>query len=218
MKLTQRQIQILAEVGLPTSCEELNDSQKNDIIAIEEMLCYMEKTYNTTVEYKNFTQSSVLNDESLVVVINGKDVTVSRCYEDGKYIYTDNYAEVESTEKYEKAIETFFASKGFEVKVYAEISEIKNGTDDLLSSANASVFVFVCGKKNQSELENLAEAYSAWYVPQLSGVENSTRIYAVSESAYLDIGRTTYYDCLQDVAQENRIICIISADGSITLR
>jgi len=80
VKLTQRQIDILTEVGLPTDYAELSDSQQNDIVAIEEMLCYMEDTYKTTVVYRNFTQASPLNDESLVVIINEKITIIIRKY------------------------------------------------------------------------------------------------------------------------------------------
>jgi len=218
VKLTQRQIDILTEVGLPTDYAELSDSQQNDIVAIEEMLCYMEDTYKTTVVYRNFTQASPLNDESLVVIINEKEVTVSRRYESGKYVYTDNYDAIFSTEKYEEVIKAFFVEKGIEAKVYAEISKLENGTDDVLSSANAAVFVFVCGDYTRIDFEHLVSDYGTWYAAKSNGVENATRFYAVSKFDYLDIGRSNYYDCLQEVSDENRLICIISPDGSVSVK
>ncbi len=217
MKLTQRQKQILADVGLPTSYADLNDSQRNDIMAIEDMLCYMEDTYKTMAVYKNFTQASLVNDETLTVEMDGLNITVSRRYEKGQYIYEDNYMEMVATDDYETAIQSFFTHQGIEVKVYAEIYSLANNTDPILESAEASLFVFICGVRSRTEFEQLVADYGAWYMPQLKGVENATRFYMMNESDYLDIGKLTYYDCLQEVEQENRILCIISADGTLTM-
>ncbi|MCD7804388.1 MAG: hypothetical protein LUH03_04440 [Oscillospiraceae bacterium] len=218
MELTQRQIQILMEVGLPTEYDELTDSQKNDIMAIEEMLCYLELTYDVEASYKSFVQASLLNDESLTALINDKEVTVSRHYQDGDYVYDDNYDSVISEDRYEEELKSYFDEREIVVKVYAEISDMENGVDDVLSSANASVFVFVLGDFDHENLEALANDYGEWYSPKLNGVANVTRFYAVSESAWLDIGESNYYDCLQEVSTENRIICVISSDGSINVK
>ncbi|MGM9603398.1 MAG: hypothetical protein ACI3W5_17655 [Faecousia sp.] len=218
VELTQRQIHILADVGLSTDYEKLTDSQKNDIKAIEEMLCYLEDTYVGTVTYKSFTQASPLNDEVLTAEIDGNVITVTRNYEEGKYVYTDDYAAVVSNEKYESSIAAFFEERDINVKVYAEISSLENGTDDILSSANASVFVFICGEMSRSDLEELVATYGEWYSPKLNGVANTTRFYVVSNFDFQDIGKANYYDCLQEVSDENEIICIISADGSISTR
>lgn len=217
VKLTQRQIQILTEVGLPTNYADLTDSQQNDIMAIEEMICYLEETYKSNATYKTFTQASPVNDESLTVEMDGYIVTVSRHYEAGKYVYTDNFAAEKATDNYENALKAYFEGQNVDVKVYAEITNLKNGTEDILSRANASVFVFVCGERSRNDFEKLVKAYGEWYSSKLNGLANTTRFYMVSDSEYLDVGKANYYDCLQEVSKENRIICVISANGSISV-
>lgn len=216
MKLTQRQIDILAEVGLPIDYSELTSSQRNDIMAIEELLCYLEDTYHQDVTYLSFTQGSMVNDESLLAKMDGYEVTVSRRFKNGVYVYSDDYAELKATAQYEEEIKAFFVSRGLEVKVYAEINKLTNGTDNLLSSVNAAVYVFVCGDKSRTELEELTAAYGAWYAPQLKGVANVTRLHVVDELEYMDIGKENYNDCRQEISAEKRIICVISSDGSVT--
>lgn len=216
MELTQRQIRILTEVGLPTNYADLTDSQQNDIMAIEEMMCYLEEAYKTNTTYKSFVQASPVNDEALTVEMDGYIVTVSRHYDAGKYVYSDNFEAEKTTDNYEDAIKAYFGEKDVDVKVYAEITSLENGTEDILSRVNASVFVFICGERSRNDFEKLVNVYGEWYSSQLNGLANTTRFYVVNDSQYLDIGKTNYYDCLQDVSKENRIICVISADGSIS--
>ena len=68
MYLTERQISILNENGLPTDYNQLTDTQKNDIAAIEAMLVHLENTYNVKAEYVSFLQGSSINDETYSVI------------------------------------------------------------------------------------------------------------------------------------------------------
>ena len=54
VSLSQRQKDILAEQGLSTEYTELSASQQKAIVAIEEMLVYVEKKYNTSFSYDYF--------------------------------------------------------------------------------------------------------------------------------------------------------------------
>lgn len=219
VELTKRQIEILAQVGLPADYEALTPGQRNDIMAIEEMLCYLEQTYDLRPVYRYFVQGGSANDEALTVEMGGYTVTLSRRYDrtTEEYIYTDDYRAVSSTEEYEQAILAYFAEQALPAKVYAQVSQVAEGDGSILSRANAATYVFLEMDDPEFDLEQTVNDYAQWYLPQLGGIGNVTRFYAVSSMDFLDIGRKTYYDCLQEIPKEKRIICILSADGSVTL-
>lgn len=49
--LTQRQEELLEEMGLPTEYDSLTDSQKNAITSIEDCLTYLEDKYHEEFRY-----------------------------------------------------------------------------------------------------------------------------------------------------------------------
>ena len=214
VKLTQRQIEILEREGLPTDYAQLLTSQKRDIVAIEEMLCYLEETYQTEAEYVSFTQGSYINNEMLRAKMNGMTVELERSMQNGDYVYKDNYATLLAQPEYEEALGDFFRSKDLNVKVYGEMILENNGAENILAKANGAPFVFLQAELSRQELEALAQEYVQWYLPQLEGLSNTTRIYVVPQELFEDLDRVNYTDLQREVAKENKIICFIYPDGS----
>ena len=64
--LNERQKEILEEVGLPTDAEELDSSQQEAIIAVDEMLTAVEKKYNRSFSYSGYVEQGPLESEYLM--------------------------------------------------------------------------------------------------------------------------------------------------------
>lgn len=99
VELTERQISILEQENLPADYEKLTDSQKKSIMAMEELLVYLEDKYDVSFSYAAYYAGSVLEPEHLSArVENGgkKDiVTVTRKYSDeGEVSISDDYPSV----------------------------------------------------------------------------------------------------------------------------
>ena len=216
MYLTERQISILNENGLPTDYNQLTDTQKNDIAAIEAMLVHLENTYNVKAEYVSFLQGSSINDETLTASVNGKKVTVTRTYSGGKFVYDDDYDEVNITEKYEIALKEYFEKKGIFVKAFAQVSNVK-ADGELLSRVESSNFIFVPLQASKNEYNAFVNEYAQWYAKQLNGVFNETRFYFVNPKDILDYGKENYEDCVAEISTEHRVKSVISAQGKITV-
>lgn len=216
--LTQRQIQILSEVGLPVEYEKLSSNQKNDIMVIEQMLSYLDKKYDCIAEYVDFVRAGVLNSDELTAKVNGYVVTVFRKYVGNTYVFEDNYAEQAATESYEKALGNYFESQGIKTLIFAEIDQVGNDANNILNGTNGAAFVFVVADMSADAFKEMVDAYAQWYAEQLNGTPNTTRFYLVDEMTILDINRENYEDCLQEVAKENRLICMIHSDGSISIQ
>lgn len=216
--LTQRQIQILSEVGLPVEYEKLSSNQKNDIMVIEQMLSYLDKKYNCIAEYVDFARAGVLNSDELTAKVNGQVVTVFRKYVENTYVYEDNYAEQAATESYEKALGDYFEGKGIKTLIFAEIDQVGSDANNILKGTNGAAFVFVAADMATDAFKEMVDMYAQWYASQLDGTPNTTRFYLVDEMTILDINRENYEDCLQEVAKENRLICMIHSDGSVSIQ
>ena len=67
VELNSRQIQILEDQGLPQNYSELLFSQKKAIVAIEELLSYVESKYDIEFCYAGYVEASVLEAERLIV-------------------------------------------------------------------------------------------------------------------------------------------------------
>ncbi len=93
--LTQRQEELLEEMGLPTEYDSLTDSQKNAITSIEDCLTYLEDKYHEEFRYLSYAKAGPLEEEHLEAYPASETpsdvVTVYRTYEDGEYHYEDDY-------------------------------------------------------------------------------------------------------------------------------
>lgn len=216
MELTKRQIEILTGVGLSAVEGELTAGQRKDIRDIENMLCYLDETYHTNATYVHYEREQILSPAVLTAEVNGVEVTVTGKYINEEYFYQDNYEELCATATYEAEIQAYFLEKGLEGKVFAQIEALEGEAEDILAKARASTYVFLCAEMTRQELQQLAVQYGAWYAARLNGVANSTRLYVLSRSNYLDVGLETYWECAQEVAKDSRMICVISSDGSVT--
>ena len=151
--LNKRQESILSKQGLPTNFNELTASQQNAIVAIEDMLQYVENKYDTSFSYAGYSPEGYMEKEHMRAYPSDGDMqtdsfTISKT-ETG---YTDDYIHV--------AINTDFSSYicenvqpfalGAEVKVYSEITEtlLREVPSDMWEfdgNVESSIWIFIDG-------------------------------------------------------------------------
>lgn len=217
VNLTQRQMEILEKEGLSTDYHALLTSQKRDIMAIEEMLCYLEETYGKPAEYVSFTQGSKINPEALRARLGDVVVTLERTQQDGQYIYQDDYAAVLAKPDYEAQLAEFFRAQNLEVLVFSNIVMKDTQVEQLLGKVSGSAFVFINKELSHQELAALTEAYAQWYAPQLQGRSNTTRMYATSQALFAELTEENYLDRQQEVPEAQKVMCHLYPDGSFKI-
>ena len=198
MNLTDRQIEILCQLGISTEVDELTDNQKEGIVAIEEMLTYLEDKYNENFEYLGYVQGSNLEGESLTAKKVGGTfvdvVTVIR--KNGTF--EDDYAKVLARADYEKYIRNYFGEKGDSVKVYSDISEVAEDYESYLSEnpfkvISSSDCIFLDASTFDEEaFEKIISEYSELLKTNLDGNSNCTVFYLYDTSVFSDLNRFNY--------------------------
>ena len=183
--LNERQKEILEEVGLPTDAEELDSSQQEAIIAIDEMLTEIEKKYNTSFSYAGYIAPGPLEHEQLIAYPtegSSRDTfTVTRGKENGKYVYEDEYMNVAIRKDFSSYM-TDLARQVFKteaVKVYAEVTE----TTLVEVPSEEKMYNGAVGSKNyiyiDSEYINQQDFQS--YVDELEKMLYQNELYGISE-------------------------------------
>ncbi len=151
VSLTQRQTDILTEQGLSTEYTELSASQQKAIVAIEEMLSYAEKKYNTSFSYAGYiAQSSLEKEHMRAFTTSGDKETDSFTITKTDAGYEDDYVNVAAN-----AIYVAYVCDGIkailpntEIKVFAEITktslvEVPTVDTDLQGKIDSSLWVFI---------------------------------------------------------------------------
>lgn len=149
--LTQRQKDILAEQGLPTEYTELSASQQRAIIAIEDMLDYAEKKYNTSFSYFGYSAISPLENEHMHAFPTSGDIeTDSFTITKTKNGYTDDYMNVAANALFVSFIsdEINKMLPNINVNVFAKITkttldEVPTADTDFQGKIESSMFVFI---------------------------------------------------------------------------
>ena len=153
ISLTQRQKDILTEQVLPTEYTELSAAQQKAIAAIEEMLSFVEKKYNTSFSYAGYSAQSSLEQEHMRAFPTSGDketdsFTITKT-DDG---YEDDYINVATNAIYVDyvydGIKTILPNT--EIKVFAEITktsltEVPIIGADIQGKVEGSLLVFIDG-------------------------------------------------------------------------
>lgn len=151
VSLTQRQKDILTEQGLSTEYAELSVSQQKAIVAIEEMLSYAEKKYNTSFSYAGYSAQSSLEKEHMrAFPTSGDKETDSFTITKTDAGYEDDFVNVAAN-----AIYVAYVCDGIkailpntEIKVFAEITktslvEVPTVDTELQGKVESSLWVFI---------------------------------------------------------------------------
>ncbi|MDE6952560.1 MAG: hypothetical protein K2P09_01965 [Erysipelotrichales bacterium] len=151
--LNERQKEILFKEGLSTNYEELELSQQMAIVAIEDMLKYVENKYDIPFKYSGYIAASPLEPEQLKAYPVLKDkvgdrITVTKTDEG----YEDDYISIASNDIYTSYILTGIQDLIPEtmIKVYTEITKtsllkVPEDGKDFDGTTEAAIFVFIDG-------------------------------------------------------------------------
>lgn len=221
--LTDNQIALLEEEGLPTDYNSLTLTQKSAIVAIEDMLQYLENKYGMEFSYYGYIPASGMDREHLLAVppegVSDLAVTVYRDYEDGQFIYSDDFLTVLAQPVYKDAMQKYFDScmeTGF-FKVFTEVlgGEISENPEDILKSASGVVNVALDGSKHsENSLQGYADAFAEWYLKNRGDRSTTLAIMLVPEDLFSQLGETNYANSLNPNTYTARINCVIYGDGS----
>jgi len=130
-KLNERQLEILRSKDLPTEWKQLTTIQRQSIVAIEEMLEYVEKKYEKPFCYAGYRRRNPLfmDEESLLCYAQGDDPDID-CFtvKREKIGFRDGYAWVTQTRVVQKEMEEKLAGilEGQKYKMFVELTGVSD--------------------------------------------------------------------------------------------
>lgn len=216
--LTDRQIQILTEKGLPASYEDLTPLQRHSIIAVEEMLRYLEEKYGKEFRYVDYFKT---DEEKLIADCDDATVTVWRGYSDGAFFYDDNYRELLATPLYRQALSEFVLSACGEGNclVVSELTDLDDGVsaekDTIVAHACARSSVFVSGAVDETAFQTLVDDYVKWISASAGGHTSRTVFYLTKAEDFAKINAANYVSMTQELSFRAVVHCSLSASGQM---
>lgn len=159
LELNEKQKSILESVGLSTNVEDLDYLQKKAIIAIDEMLSYLEEKYDKSFEYVGYIPAGNLESESLrACAADGEKETDSfdvRRTEEG---LEDDYMLVAIRDDYASYVEELLVEKCnlTTIKVFAdiyttELTEIPAEQEEYKNNVSSWKTIFIYIPENERE-------------------------------------------------------------------
>ena len=130
-KLNERQLEILRSKDLPTEWKQLTTIQRQSIVAIEEMLEYVEKKYKKPFCYAGYRRSNPLfmDEESLLCYAQGDDPDID-CFtvKREKIGFRDGYAWVTQTRVVQKEMEDKLSGifEGQKYKMFVKLTGVSD--------------------------------------------------------------------------------------------
>lgn len=225
--LSARQIRILEQAGLPTEYAQLSLTQKSAIESIEDMLCYLEQRYDDRFEYVGYVADSPVEREHLLASSAAYPdcgpVTVYRTYENGSFVYEDDYAALRARPLYEQALNDRIALRIPEDRfiVFSDVSEAEDGLgqEDVLARASATSYVYIDREVcTEADLRALAEDFGPWIRDQAQGAQASlTLFYLAAPEDLAAADSETYLDLLPRLRDNPHVSCSLSQDGWLKL-
>ena len=190
----------------------------------EAMLDYINEKYSCDAEFVSFESEENSNRYNMTVKIGDYTVNIVATVINGKLTYKDDYANQVLATPYNAEINKYFTDNSIKAVAYTEIEDVNGSLDEIIStdgnkeerdtllgSVTASNYVFVQGIQTQDDLKKVAENYANWYQPNLKNSSNVTRFYLVDNITSI----TDYKEFKKGVSDENRVMCVITVDGTI---
>ncbi len=217
--LNQRQKDILSQMNLPKNYEELTIIQKNAIVAIEDMLSYLENKYDETFTYSGYYEASSAEEEHLTAVCSLGVVTVYRSRENGQYSYNDNYLAISASPQYQEAISNYLAEffEGGKYKVFSVVNSISNTEVMLLHGASAVSYVFFDSTVTETEFAVFVSHYADWIKEQANGNATITKFYLLQNDDLGNIYDFNYEEKVLESIYTKKLCCSISDSGEINI-
>jgi hypothetical protein len=193
VSLSERQKSILEENGLPTEYNELLPSQKAAIVAIEEMLCYVEEKYDTSFSYAGYIAASPLEKEHMIAFPTSGNMA------------SDSFTITKNGDTYEDEYINVVIIEGFTSYIYENIKAFIPDTEFMVFSkitktsflevppvdvvfdgkVESSLNVFIDGGSfEDDDLRNFNE--------QFAGFMKEHQLYGIAQIVLLKEGRLVY--------------------------
>lgn len=223
-ELTQRQISILEEMGLPTDYEKLNIGQQSAIHAIEDLLTHLENTYKEEFGYLGYVADGGVDREHLIAYpLSGNKtdkVTLYRWIEDGKFLFQDNYTAVKARPLYKNAIDTFLkeyvepAHMHTFCKVYNTKGDVTE--ENAPRNASATVYLFVDGDYVSEECcQELGDACKQWLLGNYDGLSCGILLMRTNTGEFYGITKENFEKKIWKDIFSFRTEYIINTDGKL---
>lgn len=223
--LNERQIGILEEAELPTDYYELNQSQKSAILCIEEMLVYLEDKYGETFCYDGYVPDGGVDPEYLTAYAE-KDskkriVTLYRKYENGEYVYEDDYQNILAEEDYKNALMSFISKYIDEkdYKLFVEIDDVDDNwtKESIINDVYSSDVVFLKNEINTDIMEFL-KMYGEWMKNQINKELSATTIFIIqSKEAFEETNEYNYEEQIYSQNYMKYIFCSVD-NGKVDIK
>ena len=226
--LNERQIKILEEAELPTVYDELLLSQKSAIESIEDFLVYLEDKYGETFCYDGYVPDGFGEREHIIAYAESdsrkRTVTAYRDYENGKFIYEDDYQNILIEADYKNALKAFINQYLDEkdYKLFVDISAVEDGwtKDTLLEKVGAEKDVFINkdADKNKDYMDFIKK-YGEWMKENRNKKYDYTEIcfYLQSKKDFQETNDDNYCDQINGRKYEQGICCAIRR-GELEIR
>ena len=223
---TQRQEELLEEMGLSGDYDELTDTQKSAVTSADDMLAYLEEKYGQEFCYLSYAPSGTLDKEHLEAYpADGQPydkVTVYRTYENGEYSYEDDYENILARPWYEDKVrafaEEYFPEKG--IKVYTDIRSIDGEVteENILENVSAVTYVFTDDSVCSTEAyERFVDACGQWLKEHCQGVPAGIYLRMTQSEAWAKISEADYEDSIREDIFTAENDCSISGSGKVTI-
>lgn len=231
VELTQRQKDLLEKMGLPTEYDQLTYSQKNAIVSTEEMLTYLEESYNETFCYLSYTAAGALEKEHLEAYPAAGSpedvVTVYRSFENGVYFYEDDYCNLQLSDMYESVVrsfaERFFPQGG--LKIFCDIKnsagEVSAGEvseKNVIQSVSAATCIFISGDVcTKEQMEEFSGQCAQWLGENSGGKPAQIWLRLTEPDEWEKIERSVYEEKLTEEIYISEKECAVSSSGKIAV-
>lgn len=221
--LNERQIKILEEAELPTVYDELPLSQKSAIESIEDFLVYLEDKYGETFCYDGYVPDGFGEREHIIAYAESdsrkRTVTAYRKYEDGKFIYEDDYQNILAEEDYKNALKAFINQYLDEkdYKLFVEIDEVKEGwtQESVVESVEATNLIFYCNKSKN--IDEFIKLYGDWMKDKCNGMPSETSFIIQDRENFNETEQNNYNEKIYSRKYSEYISCILNANGKISI-
>ncbi len=222
--LTERQIQILRDNGMPEDYDSLTDLQKSAITAIEKCLTHLEDTYHKEFVYNGYVPAGGVDPEYVTAYAKddpmGRIVTVYRKYDGNKFIYHDDYLEISSVDAYKAALEEHFSQilPKDNIWFYVTINQITDSDEDILVRAGATTVAFVKDTfESKDEVRKLMEDYGSWMSSLNPQHPTGMILYVQNEQDYAETNQFNYSRMIHGGRHEYHFICSINGSGEVDI-
>lgn len=216
--LNSRQIEICEQMNLPTSIDELTDTQKKSLIRIEELLQYLDQKYSTTFHYVGYHEKSTLENEKLEAYSDGLNeyyYTTLTVEKDGSY--NDNYKdilgecilEIEAADYLNSNTDSEFKLFALECRYDGE--NIPETIDDFSNHTTLTINIIVKGKDKENKLYGYAEKIIDWY--KKTNIYGYVNFIMVSDDYFDSVTNFNVSSVKVDDNTDIALSCDIHSDG-----